>query len=55
MNILHRHGHRQPWIFGIPDELEIAAIIPIGYRAEHAKILKQKPIPVQGRKHFVKW
>ncbi len=41
--------------FGIPAELEIAAIIPIGYRAEHAKILKQKPIPVQERKHYEKW
>jgi nitroreductase len=41
--------------FGIPAELEIAAIIPIGYKAEHAKILKQKPIPIQERKHYEKW
>lgn len=41
--------------FGIPAELEIAAIIPIGYRAEHAKTLKQKPILVQERKHYEKW
>ncbi len=40
---------------GIPDELEIAAIIPIGYKAGDAKILKQKSIDIQERIHFNKW
>lgn len=40
---------------GIPDELEIASIIPIGYRADEAKILKQKTINVSERIHNEKW
>jgi len=40
---------------GIPDELEIAVIIPIGYKAENAKILKQKSIDIRDRIHFNKW
>lgn len=40
---------------GIPVELEVASIIPIGYKADDAKILKQKPIDIAGRKHFEKW
>jgi len=40
---------------GIPEELEIAAIIPIGYKAENAKILKQKSIDIRDRIHFNKW
>ena len=40
---------------GIPDELEIASIIPIGYKADDAKILKQKPINIPERKHYEKW
>ncbi|MCK9207571.1 MAG: nitroreductase family protein [Salinivirgaceae bacterium] len=40
---------------GIPIELEIASIIPIGYMAENAKILKQKTINITERKHYEKW
>ena len=40
---------------GIPDDLEIAAIIPIGYKADNAKILKQKTINVAERIHIEKW
>lgn len=40
---------------GIPDELEIASIIPIGYKANHAKILKQKTINIKEKTHFEKW
>lgn len=39
----------------IPDELEIASIIPIGYRAENASILKQKIIKTDERIHNEKW
>lgn len=40
---------------GIPGELEIAAIIPIGYKAEGARILKQKDINISERIHREKW
>ena len=40
---------------GIPYELEIAAIIPIGYKADNAKILKQKTINIAERIHCEKW
>ncbi|WP_320019360.1 nitroreductase family protein [Labilibaculum manganireducens] len=39
----------------IPDELEIASIIPIGYMADNARILKQKTINISERKHYEKW
>lgn len=39
----------------IPAEMEIAAIIPIGYKAVHAKILKQKVINITERIHHEKW
>jgi hypothetical protein len=41
--------------FNIPEELEIAAIIPIGYKAKDAVILKQKPIQLKERIHQEKW
>lgn len=40
---------------GIPDELEIASIIPIGYKADDARILKQKAITIAERVHHEKW
>jgi len=39
----------------IPDDLEIASIIPIGYKADNAKILKQKVINIVERIHNEKW
>ncbi len=39
----------------IPVDLEIASIIPIGYMANDAKILKQKTINIPERIHFEKW
>jgi len=39
----------------IPEELEIAAIIPIGYKADDAKIVRQKTIDIHERIHFNKW
>jgi nitroreductase len=41
--------------FGIPEELEIASIIPIGYKANTAKILTQKTVNVAKRIHNEKW
>jgi nitroreductase len=40
---------------GIPDELEIASVIPIGYKADDSKVLKQKSIAVAERIHIEKW
>lgn len=40
---------------GIPDGLEIASIIPIGYKADDASILKQKTINIAERKHYERW
>jgi len=40
---------------GIPDGLEIASIIPIGYKADNACILKQKSINIAERKHYERW
>jgi nitroreductase len=40
---------------GIPQGLEIAAIIPFGYKSEDAKKLKQKPINVTDRIHYEKY
>ena len=41
--------------FGIPVELEIATILPIGYKAKDAKILTQKTINIAERIHNEKW
>lgn len=41
--------------FDIPEELEIASIIPIGYKANTAKILTQKTVNVAKRIHNEKW
>jgi nitroreductase len=40
---------------GIPDYLEIAAIIPIGYKANNAKVFRQKTIKLNERVHKDKW
>ena len=40
---------------GIPEELEIASIIPIGYKADHANKLKQKTINIADRIHREEW
>lgn len=40
---------------GIPPELEIASVIPIGYKADNAKNLKQNAISIKDRLHFEKW
>lgn len=39
----------------IPYDLEIAAIIPIGYRADDARIPRQKPVNLSEKIHREKW
>lgn len=41
--------------FNIPDNLEIAAIIPIGYMDHSAKIPKQRPIDIKAHIHNDTW
>jgi len=40
---------------GIPDKLEIACIIPVGYKAEGSGMLKQKSVNIYERMHKEKW
>jgi nitroreductase len=40
---------------GIPDELEIACIIPVGYKVEGSGVLKQKPVNIAERIHKERW
>lgn len=42
-------------IMNIPQELEVAAIIPFGYRAPDAKIIPQKQIQLEDRLHINNW
>lgn len=39
----------------IPGNLEIAAIIPVGYKDNRAKVLKQKTIDITSRLHIENW
>ncbi|EKE26419.1 MAG: Nitroreductase [uncultured bacterium (gcode 4)] len=42
-------------ILNIPKELEVAAIIPFGYKAENSKVINQKDIDLNTRVHFDRW
>ena len=42
-------------ILGIPPELEIASIIPFGYKSDSARILKQKEITLHDKIHYNGW
>lgn len=42
-------------VLGIPAELEVAAIIPFGYKADGAKELQQKEIELEERIHINQW
>ena len=39
----------------IPGKLEIAAVIPIGYKSENSVLLEQKSIDLRDRLHFENW
>ena len=55
VTFIPQNNHSVKEKLGIPLELEIAAIIPIGYKAESARILKQKPIDIRERIHKERW
>lgn len=42
-------------ILGIPQELEVATLLPFGYPAQDAKIIPQKKAPLQERLHADCW
>jgi nitroreductase len=42
-------------VLGIPEELEVAAIIPFGYKATDAKIYPQKEVHLAERLHIDNW
>lgn len=42
-------------ILSIPEELEVAAIIPFGYKDSNAKIIPQKEVRLESRLHLNKW
>jgi nitroreductase len=50
-----QHTDKLKTILGVPSELEIASIIPFGYRAETARLLKQKKINLHDRIHYNIW
>jgi nitroreductase len=42
-------------VLNIPDELEVAAIIPFGYKEENTKVIDQKAVDLNTRIHFNSW
>ncbi len=42
-------------LLNIPQELEIAAIIPFGYKDDNAKIIPQKEVQLESRLHSNNW
>lgn len=42
-------------ILNIPQELEIATLIPFGYKPENINFVKQKNVSVEQKLHFNKW
>lgn len=42
-------------VLDIPQELEVAAIIPVGYKAINAKIIPQKEVKLESILHIDKW
>lgn len=42
-------------VLNIPEELEVAAIIPFGYKAPNAKMIPQKEVQLEERLHINKW
>lgn len=42
-------------VLKIPEELEVAAIIPFGYKAENARVLQQKDVDLKNKLHINQW
>lgn len=50
-----QHTQKVREVLGIPDALEVAALIPFGYKAETAREVAQKEISLEKRKHVDKY
>jgi nitroreductase len=50
-----KHTDNLKVLLRIPDELEIASIIPFGFKADHATPLRQKEVDLSGKIHLNKW
>lgn len=42
-------------ILSIPQELEVAALIPFGYKADNARIITQKEVNLESKLHINNW
>ena len=42
-------------VLGVPEQLEIAALIPFGYKEKESKLLAQKRVDLKQKIHFNKW
>jgi nitroreductase len=42
-------------ILGIPQDMEVAAFIPFGYKAENYKTIPQKQVELEDKLHFDRW
>jgi len=42
-------------VLNIPQDLEVAAIIPLGYKSAHAKIIPPKEVPLESILHINTW
>lgn len=42
-------------VLDIPNDLEVAAIIPFGYKSNNARIIPQKEVNLESRLHISKW
>lgn len=55
VTFIPQHTDMMKSLMGIPAGLEIAAVIPVGYKSINARILKQKDILLGERIHKEKW
>ncbi len=42
-------------VLGIPQQLEVAVLLPFGYKAPHAHIIAQKDVPLDAKLHINRW
>lgn len=42
-------------VLNVPDQLEIAAIIPFGYKEDETQVIRQKQVNLKEKIHFNKW
>jgi len=55
VTFIPQHTSELKTVLGVPEEWEIATLIPFGYRAMKARILPQKDVELQDKLHFDRW